>query len=40
MKTLGDYLDKISDIFRNTRTSDIVLYIVSAIASLFRGHGK
>lgn len=40
MKTLGDYLDKITDIFRNTRTSDMVMYIVSAAAALFRGHKK
>lgn len=38
MKTLGDYIEKMNDIFKNTKAADILLYIVSVISSLFRGN--
>lgn len=36
MKSLRDYPEQVMNAFRNTRLSDVVLYIVSVVQSLFQ----
>lgn len=36
MKTRGDLIDRIIDIFRNTKTADRVMYIASVVSAIFR----
>lgn len=36
MKSLRDYPEQVMHTFRNTRLSDVVLYIVSVVQSLLR----
>lgn len=36
MKTKGDLIDRIIDIFRNTRAADIAMYIGSLVNAVFR----
>lgn len=37
MKTFGDRIDKMIDIFRNTKAADVAMYIASVIQAFFRG---
>lgn len=39
MKTKGDLIDRIIDIFRNTRAADIAMYIGSLVNSLSGKNG-
>lgn len=38
MKTKGDLIDRMIDIFRNTKAADIVMYIGSLVMAFFRGN--
>lgn len=40
MSFFGDFADRIIDIFRNTRTADIFMYIGSVAAAFFRGKSE
>lgn len=39
LKPLGDYADFVIDIFRNTKTADVVMYIASVVSALFQEKG-
>ncbi len=39
MKTKGDLIDRIIDIFRNTRAADIAMYIGSLVSALLGKNG-
>ncbi len=39
MKTKGDLIDRIIDIFRNTRAADIAMYIASLVNALSGKNG-
>ena len=39
MKTKGDLIDRIIDIFRNTRAADIAMYIGSLVNAIISKNG-
>ena len=38
MKSSGDFIEKLIDIFRNTKAADIAMYIGSLLSAVFRGN--